>query len=126
RLLDLAGYLEVAGERRRLTELLRPGLDALPEGEPRVRAYLLLAAGAFDDNDEIQRYLVEALAAGARVPALRAQVLVQIAENEAVIRVQAIAAAEAAAAEALSLAEGDTARRALYALSWPRALSGRP
>src|SRR6185295_19176961 len=97
-----------------------------PEGEPRVRAYLLLAAGAVDDNDEIQRYLVEALAAGARVPALRAQVLVQIAENEAVIRVQAIAAAEAAAAEALSLAEGDTARRALYALSWPRALSGRP
>src|SRR5262249_11980525 len=97
----------------------------LPDGEPRVRAWLLLAAGVVRDNDEIQRYLVEALAAGARDPSLRALALVQIAENEAVIRVQALAAAEASAAEALAAA-GESERRALYALGWARALRGRP
>ena len=128
RLLELARYLEVAGERQRLTDLLAPELDSLPPGEPRVRAYLLLAAGAVSDNDEIQRYLVEALAAGARDPALRAQVLVQISENEAVIRVQAIADAEAVGARGArgARATRDIERRALYALALGASARGRP
>ena len=44
RLLDLAGYLEVAGERQRVTDLLTPELDSLPRRD-RIRAWLRLAEG---------------------------------------------------------------------------------
>ncbi len=125
RLLGLVRYLEIAGERQRLTDVLAPELDALPPGEPRVRASLLLAAGVVADNDEIRRHLLEALAAADGDPALQALVLGPIAENDAVIRVQGIAAAEASALEALSTG-GAGEQQALYALAWARALRGHP
>ena len=45
RLLALAGYLETAGARQRVTDLLAPELDALPAGGPRVRALAAAVRG---------------------------------------------------------------------------------
>ena len=45
RVLALAHYLGVAGERQRLTDLLTAELEELPPGSPRVRACLLLPGG---------------------------------------------------------------------------------
>ena len=44
-LLALAGYLEAAGENRRMTDLLLPEVASLPAGRQRARAWLLLADG---------------------------------------------------------------------------------
>jgi DNA-binding NarL/FixJ family response regulator len=67
RVLALGGFLERAGERRRVTELLEPELGRLPAGEPRVRALLLLLDGSgvasFGDS---QAHLAHALARPAR------------------------------------------------------------
>ena len=64
RLLRLAEYLERAGERQRLTDLLTPELSSLPEGGPRVRALLLLSEGSavcsyFDMAPYFDRALAE-------------------------------------------------------------------
>jgi DNA-binding NarL/FixJ family response regulator len=129
RLVALGASLAAAGERQRVTELISPELDGLPPGRARVRAYELLAVGVVRDNDDIQRHLTAALAAAGSDPALRAGVLLEISENEAVIRVERIRAAEAWALEALpaaTAAGGDVARRALYSLAWARSLTGRP
>ena len=128
RVLALGGYLEAAGEAQRITDLVSPELDSLPRGAPRVRALLLLMNGVVSDNDEIRRYLDEALSESGTDEVLRASVLLEIAENEAGIRVQQIPTAEAWALEALQGARaggGDLERRALYALAWPRALRGQ-
>ena len=128
RVLALGGYLEAAGEAQRITDLVSPELDSLPRGAPRVRALLLLMNGVVSDNDEIRRYLDEALSESGTDEVLRASVLLEIAENEAGIRVQQIPTAEAWALEALQAARaggGDLERRALYALAWPRALRGQ-
>ncbi len=128
RLLALGGYLERAGEGQRITELISPELESLPPGEPRVRALLLLRNGVVSGNDEIRRYLAAALAETGSDPMLRASVLLEIAENEAVIRVERIGEAEEWALEALQAARGtgELERRALYALAWAQALRGRP
>src|SRR5262245_5556371 len=63
RLLDLAGYLEVAGERRRVTDLLMPELDSLPRRD-RIRAWLRLAEGdQIESIYDTEEYLDRALAA---------------------------------------------------------------
>jgi DNA-binding CsgD family transcriptional regulator len=129
RLLALGAYLEAAGEAQRLTELLVPELDSLPAGAPRVRALLLLTDSVVSSNDEIRRYLDDALTEAGSDERLRASVLLEIAENDAVIRVERLGAAEASVLEALPAARaagGDLERHALYALAWPRALRGRP
>ena len=41
RLLGLAEYLERAGERQRVTDLVAPALESLPHGRQRARAWLL-------------------------------------------------------------------------------------
>jgi DNA-binding CsgD family transcriptional regulator/DNA polymerase III delta prime subunit len=129
RVLGLAGYLVVAGERGRVTELLAPEVDSLPPGPARVRANLLLAGGAVTGNTEIQGYLERALAESGGDRRLRALVLLEQASNAAVIRVEGIPEADALAVEALpsARAEGHAAERAaLYVLGWTRSLAGRP
>ena len=126
---QLAGYLEVAGEKQRLTDLLVPALGSLPPGALRVRACLLLASGQVTGNEEIRRFLERALAETGDDAMARAAVLAEMAANDAGVRVAGIPAAEAAALEALSAAgsaDRDVRRAALYALGWARSLGGSP
>ncbi len=128
RVLELAGFLVVAGEKQRVTELVAPVVDSLPPGPPRVRANLLLAGGSVQSNADIQGYLGRALAESGSDRRLRAIVLLEMASNAAGIRVEGIPAADALAVEALpsARAEGHAAERAaLYVLSWTRSLAGR-
>jgi DNA-binding NarL/FixJ family response regulator len=90
---------------------------------------LLLTNGAVETNDEIRRYLHDALAECGDDATLRASVLVEIAENDAVIRVERIREAEASALDAVPvarLAGPEVERPALFVLGWARALRGRP
>jgi DNA-binding CsgD family transcriptional regulator len=128
RVLELAGYLLVAGEKQHVTELVGPVADSLPRGPARVRANLLLAGGIVQSNVDIQRCLDRALAESGSDRRLRAIVLLELASNAAAIRVEGIPEAEALAVEALpsARAEGHAAERAaLYVLGWTRSLAGR-
>ena len=127
RLLELGRHLVVAGERRRLTELLAGKVDALPDAASRVAAYLLLMQGVVEGNDDIRRFLEQALVEAGDDQRLRAQVLVELAENDAVVAVARIAEAERSAAEAVALGGAtDAHRHAVTALAWTRALGGSP
>lgn len=129
RVLDLAGYLKVAGEDQQLTDLLHEELEALPGGRPRVRALLLLTAGPIEGNDTIRGYFERALDEAGADPRLRSRVLAGLAENEAAVRVARIPDAERWALEAMP-GPGGAGREeelaALYALSWARSLRGQP
>ena len=128
RMLELGGYLMVAGEKRRLTELLEPHVHSLPAGATRAQGFLLLASGEIRGNDDIQRYLELALAESGNDARARASVLADMAENVAAVRVERIAEAEAWALDALAATGGhdpELERRALYALAWTRTLGGR-
>ena len=130
RLLALAGYLEVAGEPQRVTDLLSPELDSLPPGTARGRACLLLSSAAVTgDNDHLRLYLERALGESGDDPGLRASVLAEISINDAVTLVERIREAEAGAREALRVARNagpDVQRHALYALAWALSLRGCP
>ena len=129
RILELAGYLEVAGEKQRLTDLLVPALASLRPGAPRARACLLLTSGQVGGNDDIRRLLEQALLESDGDPLSRAAVLAEMSANDAGVRVARIAEAEASALEALAAAGAarpDVERAALYALGWARSLGGRP
>jgi DNA-binding CsgD family transcriptional regulator len=130
RVLALGLALEIAGELRRLTDLLAPELPALPAGPLRGRAMVLLSEGAdvFSLND-LEQHLDAALAEGRDDPWLRAYVLSKKAANTSASFVTRIPEAEAWALEALEAAGhagADVERLALYALSWARSLGGRP
>src|SRR5262249_27692523 len=107
RVLALGTYLGVAGGRDRVTDLLDPEFASLPAGEPRVRALLLMTRGRVSTNDDIRKLLDQALEESAGDQRLRASVLVEIAQNDTVIRVERIAAAEESALEALEAAGSD-------------------
>ena len=129
RLLELAGYLEVAGEKQRITKLLEPAVLSLPPGAARVRAYLLLTSGEIRGNDTIQAYLEQALAESGDDTSARASVLAAMTENVAAVRVERIAETETWALEALPAtpgAEPRLERHALFGLAWTRSLQGRP
>jgi DNA-binding CsgD family transcriptional regulator len=128
RLLELADYLVVAGEKTRLTNLLKPHLPSFPTPTMRARALVLLTKGDVQGNDEIQEYLEQALLESSDDRQARASVLADMSENVAVVRVERIGEAEAWALEALPAtpgAEPALERRALYALAWTRSLGGR-
>ena len=129
RLLTFAGYLETAGERQRVTDLLAPEVDALPAGAARVRAFLLLSeGGAIRSNDDHERYFEQALAEAGEDASLRALVLAKKAINTAAQGVERIREAEAWALEALpdaTRAGPDVERLALHGLGWARALRGQ-
>ena len=64
---------------------------------------VLLTSGEVRGNDDIQRYLEQALAESGDDTRARASVLADMAENAAVVRVERIADAEAWALEALAV-----------------------
>ncbi len=129
RVLALGRHLHDAGEKQRLTELLGDRVVSLPPGAARVTAYTLLTEGVVEDNQEILALLEKALAEAGDDPALRGRVLSYLAENEAVIEVRNVPRADERAAEAVALSEHGTVddqRGAVTALTWTRALRGRP
>ena len=129
RLLELGGYLEIAGEKQRMSDLLAPVVDSLPPGPARARGWFLLTGGEVKSNREILDLFERALAESTGDPRLRAAVLGELAANVAAVRVERIGMTEAWAEEALALARGvdeDAERPVLYALAWARSLSGRP
>jgi DNA-binding CsgD family transcriptional regulator len=130
RVLDLAAYLETAGEMRRLADLLAPEMASLPPGAPRARAWLMLSESSdsrhMNDLAAAQR---RALAEGSDDPGLRARALAKQACNAAASTISDIPGAEEAALSAMEAAAAagpGIQRTALYALSWARAMSGRP
>ena len=127
RLLELAGYLEVAGERRRVTDLLTPELGSL-HGRERIRAWLRLAeGGAIRGMQDTIEYLERALAASEDDGVMRAYVLAKKSHLTPAY-VRQIPQAEAWALEALSASGGDPVleRLALHGLGWARAMRGLP
>jgi DNA-binding CsgD family transcriptional regulator len=128
RVLELAGYLETAGEQRRLTDLLAPRLDSLPPGQARVRACLLLTGGAVKTNEEILGYIERGLAETRGDPRSRAPMLAEVSLNAAVIRVERLPDADAWALEAATVGRtvGPAEERfGLYASAWAGSLRGR-
>jgi DNA-binding CsgD family transcriptional regulator/tetratricopeptide (TPR) repeat protein len=128
RLLQLGAYLEIAGEKARLNDLLIPVVDSLPPGPPRARGWFLLTGGGVTSNREILDFIERALAESADDPRLRAAILGELAANVAAVRVERIPMTEAWADEALGLAqqvEGGAELPVLYALAWARSLGGR-
>ena len=117
-MLALAGYLESAGERRRVHELLAPVLDALPPGEARVRGWLLLSESGVDTHGDGITYIERALEAAGDDPALHGRVLALKALCTVAEGVERIPEAERWALE--TLPEPD----AMRALGWTRALRG--
>lgn len=128
RLLTFAGFLSLAGETQRMTELLGSAIDRLPGGTARARGWLLLSEGTdCTTMAEFERRLNCALAEKHADVGVRAQALAAKTTATAVIAVRHIQAAERWAREALASAHGVDAaaeRRLLYALSWASALRG--
>jgi DNA-binding CsgD family transcriptional regulator len=128
RLLELAGYLEVAGERQRVTDLLTPELDSLPRGD-RARAWLRLAeGGAVKTLYDSVEYFDRALDASEGDPELRAYAL---AKKSCLTpaSVSRIRDAEAWALEAMPAARSAgpvLERLALHGLGWARGMRGQP
>ena len=118
RVLELAGSLVSAGERRRVRELLTPVIERLPPGEPRVRAWLYLAETGVATSGTFELQLEHAFEAAGADPALRRRVLAFKALCTAAEGVKRIRAAEAWALEALP------ELNALRALAWTRVLRG--
>lgn len=128
RLLQLGAYLEIAGEKQRLSDLLLPIVDSLPAGPTRARAWFLLTGADVTSNREILDFFDRALADSAEDPRLRAAVLGELAANVAAVRVERIPMANAWAEEAVALAasvEEGAELPVLYALAWTRSLGGR-
>jgi DNA-binding CsgD family transcriptional regulator len=129
RVLELAAYLERAGDLQRLTELLTPEVESLPSGASRARAWLMLSEGAGSRHmDDLADHQRRALAEGADDPELRARVLAKQASNAAASTISDLSQAERRALAAVSAARGtapDSQRMALYALAWVRAMTGR-
>ena len=122
RLLALGEYLLAANEAPRATALLAEHLEQLQPGAARVHAYGLLA-DASTDAWEMERWVDLALA-GSEEPALRATALARKAGLLAVVRVERIAEAEAAALEATRLAGPAAEAFVPYAYAWTRILGG--
>ena len=131
RVLQLARYIEVAGDLKRLSAFLADELDSLPPGRARAQALVLLSeGGAIEHNDESLDYLQCALVESAEDPLLHASIAAQLASNWAAIGVERIeeaeARAEAAVHAARSAGDAELERFALTSLSWPRCLRGQP
>ena len=128
RVLDLARYLEVAGERQRVTDLLEPELDSFSRRD-RVRAWLRLSEGGGISSvyDSIA-YLDRALPECEDEPELRALVLAKKA-HQLPAYATAVRETEAWALEALPAAREagpELERAALHGLGWARAMRGLP
>ena len=129
RLLALAEYLPLTGEKDRASDLLLPALDLLPAGPARARALIMLVTGVVTSGDDIERYFERALDESRNDPALHATLLANRASNEGILRVTRIAEAEALAERALPLARRagrNVEQVGQEALTWMRVLRGLP
>jgi DNA-binding CsgD family transcriptional regulator len=130
RLLTLAAYLSLAGERQRMTDLLSSARDTLPAGTPVARAWLLLSdAPDVTTLAEYERRLELVLAEKHVDPAVRAEAVAKRTTGTAVVAVRRVPEAQRWAREALATEHGVDEvieRRLLYSLSWTTALRGRP
>jgi hypothetical protein len=130
RLLALADYLVVAGNEERVTDLLSPEADSLPDGAARCRAHLLLAGGgAIANADDLRDHLERAFVESDGDAALRAEVLASKSWHTAVVWVEGISDAEAWALEALPAARQagpEAERRVLTGLAWARICADSP
>jgi DNA-binding CsgD family transcriptional regulator/tetratricopeptide (TPR) repeat protein len=127
RLLELAEYLEMAGEPPRVRELLEPRIGDLPAGRARPRAHLLL--GEASDLAEQERLLELVLAESETEPALRATALATKSILLSIVRVERTCEALACAQQAVALArsaDSPVEQHALQALAWARVLRGLP
>ena len=124
RLLSLAEYLERAGERQRVTDLVAPALESLPHGRQRARAWLLLSeGGTVDSHAERARHYAHALAESTGDPDLSARVLAMQAFNDVIVGVERIR--EASALPDISRAGPHVERLTLCVLAWARCLRGQ-
>jgi DNA-binding CsgD family transcriptional regulator len=129
RLVALAEFLDIAGEERRVVELLAPEIDALAHGMARSRALVLLADNAVGGAAEYEERLTQALAEAADDPLRRAPVLARLSLLGALTRVERLGDAEAWAREALPAARragAEVERDLLHALAWARSMRGHP
>jgi DNA-binding CsgD family transcriptional regulator len=130
RLMALAGYLHMAGELGRITELLTPELASMPSGPPRARAWLHLSEGTGVRTwGDFERHLDAAFAEAAHDPYVRAYVLARKAGHAAGSGLTDLANAETLAEQALDAARAvgpDLERLALNQLCWARAMRGQP
>ena len=130
RLLTVAGYMSLAGEMQRLTDLLVPAIDGLPAGTARARAWLLQSEGVSAGNYSEFESLLDRVLAEEHVDAgVRAQALARKTTATAIISVRRVQEAEQWAREALATSHGMGAAvesHLLYALSWTTALRGLP
>ena len=128
RVLAFASHLETAGEFRKLTDVLEREMAAIPAGAQRARAWLLLSEGAHIGHvDQYRQHLESALAEAREDPALHARAIAKM--SSAVISVERVEAAEAAALDVLPAgrrAGPNVERSVLFALAWARGLRGRP
>ncbi len=124
RVLELGGFLEVAGEPKRAADLLLVELDGLPPGEARVRALLMLVECARRGGVDVQRYFDLALAEAGSDPRLRAHVLPAMAQLQVETGVPDREAWALEALPAARLAGPDVERLALDALAWARVVRG--
>ncbi len=130
RVLELADYLDRAGELERVKDLLAPEVESLPCGAPRARAWLMLSEGPSSRHmDDLADYQRRAMTEAADDPDLRASVLAKQAANASASTISGFSQAETRALEAVEVARGagpNVQRLALYALAWVRAMTGRP
>ena len=125
RVLALGEHLHIAGEGRRLRQLLEQELDSLPAGPARAQGHLLLARVPIS-QDEYDHQLDRAVAESADAPALRASVLAEQSLDATVSWLERLDEAEDWALEARRLAgNGRSAAEALQAVAWVRILRGR-
>jgi DNA-binding CsgD family transcriptional regulator len=129
RMLCLGAYLETAGQKQRITDLLLDEVESFPAGYPRARAWLLLASGAHVRTlDDLLRHFDLAVAEAKDEPALRAEALAKKAIHACTSSMSAVQA-EAWALVALADAQFESAaavRLALDALCWARVMRGLP
>ena len=127
--LCLAAYLETAGQKQRITDLLQGAVESIPAGASRARAWLLLASGAHVRTlDDLLHHFDRALAESDQEPALRAEALAKKAIYACTTSMSAIEA-ERWALEALAAAQFESpgaVRLALDALCWARVMRGVP
>jgi DNA-binding CsgD family transcriptional regulator len=128
RTLMLAEYLLLAGDKQRPMVLLTQLRDSLPAGAERAGACFLLSFAA-TTSAELEGSLERALVESGDDAEMRATVLAELAINDAAVRVAQLPSAERRLQEAraaLPAAGPELQHRVLYALSWVRALRGRP
>lgn len=128
RLLDLAGRLAEASEAQRLTDLLAPEVDALPEGPERGRALLLLLDGVWGSIGRAEELVERALVESGGDLEVRQHALEMRSVLATGIRVSGLEPATAWAEEAMALGGAPIGEGHLFtgAVNWCRVHRGLP